>query len=63
MLHFTNTMALIYSQLQTSWLGMFRQFVWVTSAILFCRSYPFQIFYQLSVEVSLVKMPPKRTIE
>ena len=60
----TNFVAASFHLKEQEWLDMFRQFVWVVErVILFCRCYKFYLSMLLSVQVSLVKMPPKRTIE
>ena len=60
----TNFVAASFHVKEQEWLDMFRQFVWVVErVILFCRCYKFYLSMLLSVQVSLVKMPPKRTIE
>ena len=54
-----------YRQLQTFWLDMFTQFIWVVVWV-FCSADLTNFIYQLlSVEVLLilVTMPPKRTVD
>ena len=50
-----------YRQLQTSWLDMFRQLPGLSYELFYSAGLT-NFIYQLSVEVSLVKMPPKRMI-
>ena len=60
----TNFVAASFHLKKQEWLDMFRQFVWLAErVILFCRCCKFYLSMLLSVQVSLVKMPPKRTIE